>query len=54
MLDYNVTEESPDKKENARNPAVRFYAHIEPKDCIKLEPELLDRSFKNRLQDSNL
>lgn len=64
MLNYQLaqtTENSPDKKsthslKNAEhNPSVRFLCLIsEREELLQLNPELLDRNYKNMLQDCNM
>lgn len=53
MFNYNINEESPDKKSS--NPSVRFVCKIdEPLELMQLNPEYLDRNYKNILQDCNM
>jgi hypothetical protein len=55
MTSYNVNDESPDKKQGDHNPSIRFLAKIEEKqELIAFDPDLLDRNYKNALQDYNL
>ena len=63
MMNFQMaqTESSPDKKsthslKNAEhNPSVRFLCLIkEREELLQLHPELLDRNWKNVLQDCNL
>ena len=51
MFNYNVNEESPEKKDsNSNNPSVRFICKIdEQPELLQLNPEYLDRNFKNVL-----
>lgn len=56
MRGFNVNEEaSPEKSTQRANPSVRFYAKIAEKpELLSLDPEKIDRNWKNALQDCNL
>lgn len=50
MFNYNVNEESPDRKGNSENPSVRFICKIdEQPELLQFNPENIDRNYKNVL-----
>lgn len=53
MFNYNINDESPDKK--VHNPSVRFVCKIdETPELLECNPEYIDRNYKNVLQDCNM
>ena len=53
MAEYNIGE-SPSKNKEQLNPSIRFTATIKDERLLKSNLDLLDRNFKNPLQDCNL